>query len=394
MRRLSLVTLFSLLFISSILYIPAPGEAKEEDGLKTGVLCLPGIYFSPQDGCTPSGPSSYLTEMARKGIVLPLRPLPAVRRDPILSFVPYQYAAMKTGSAGVYPTLDDAIAGSSPAWVIGDGDLKFVSYIDMREVEGELFFQLRSGGWMRASEGISSRVSISNRFPGGLEFQHTPLNSFGWILPFSTSVETKRTPGRQENDYTGRQILQYEVVRIYSVERVGEEDWYLVNPDEWLEQRQVARVIPDATPPEGVTNGRWVEVNLAEQTLAVYDQSRLVFATLIATGIEPFWTRPGLFPIYKKLESTPMSGAFEADRSDFYYLEDVPFTMYYDEARALHGAYWRHNLGYPQSHGCVNLAIGDAHWIFQWAQEGDWVYVWDPSGKTPVDPNLYSPGGA
>ncbi len=89
-----------------------------------------------------------------------------------------------------------------------------------------------------------------------------------------------------------------------------------------------------------------------------------------------------------------MSGAFEADRSDYYYLEDVPFTLYYDGARALHGAYWRYNLGYPQSHGCVNLAIIDAHYLFDWAKDGDWVYVHDPSGVTPTDPKLYQGGGA
>ncbi len=89
-----------------------------------------------------------------------------------------------------------------------------------------------------------------------------------------------------------------------------------------------------------------------------------------------------------------MRGAFEADRSDFYYLESVPWTMYYDQARALHGAYWRTRYGFPQSHGCVNLSPGDAHWLFNWAKEGDWVHVWDPSGKTPTDPKYYSDGGA
>jgi lipoprotein-anchoring transpeptidase ErfK/SrfK len=67
--------------------------------------------------------------------------------------------------------------------------------------------------------------------------------------------------------------------------------------------------------------------------------------------------------------------------------------MYYDDARALHGAYWRAKLGFPQSHGCVNMTVGDAHWIFNWASVGDWVYVWDPSGKTPTDPSLYKSGG-
>ena len=75
--------------------------------------------------------------------------------------------------------------------------------------------------------------------------------------------------------------------------------------------------------------------------------------------------------------------------TDFYYLDNVPWTMYFDKARALHGAYWRTRFGYPQSHGCVNLSVGDAHWLYNWANEGDWVYVHDPSGLTPTDPALY-----
>ena len=89
-----------------------------------------------------------------------------------------------------------------------------------------------------------------------------------------------------------------------------------------------------------------------------------------------------------------MTGAFEADRSDYYYLDKVPWTMYFDGARALHAAYWRTMFGFPQSHGCVNLSPGDAHFLFDWANEGDWVYVWDPSGQTPTDPSKYGEGGA
>lgn len=29
-----------------------------------------------------------------------------------------------------------------------------------------------------------------------------------------------------------------------------------------------------------------------------------------------------------------------------------------------------------------------------WAEEGGWVYVHDPSGKTPTDPAVYGEGGA
>jgi lipoprotein-anchoring transpeptidase ErfK/SrfK len=147
-------------------------------------------------------------------------------------------------------------------------------------------------------------------------------------------------------------------------------------------------------PPFEEIEDRWIEIDLYEQTVAVYDGGRLVFATMISSGIEPFWTRPGLFQITEKLETTPMSGSFEIDRSDYYYLEDVPWTMYFDEARALHGAYWHTGYGYPRSHGCVNISPGDARWLYDWAEVGDWVFVHDPSGLTPTDPALYGSGGA
>ena len=153
-------------------------------------------------------------------------------------------------------------------------------------------------------------------------------------------------------------------------------------------------VYPNNTPPAGVTTRRWIEINLYEQTLAVYENNQLRYAALTSTGQAGWWTRPGLFQIYEKDESTSMRGAFEADFSDYYFLEDVPWTMYFDELRALHGAYWHKDFGQPRSHGCANLAPGDAYWLYNWAQLGDYVYVWDPSGATPTDPSLYTEGGA
>jgi hypothetical protein len=328
--------------------------------------------------------------MAKIGITFPLRPLPAERIDPTFAELPYYYATLHNEDTPVYATLEDAIAEQNPVRFIEAGQLKYISYTDYADTENGRFFYLRAGGWVR----VASRVGIPRSFAGGLVFKRSPTNSFGWILPLSPTVEAKRTPGYQNSDYTGRVINTYEIVQIYAEERVGEYDWYMIGPDEWIEQRVVGRVVLNSTPPQGVTSGRWIEVNLFEQTLTVYDQNRLVYATLIASGLDPFFTQPGLFQIYKKQDTTPMAGAFEADRSDFYYLEDVPWTMYYDQARALHGAYWRTAFGFPQSHGCVNLAPADAHWLFDWAQEGEWVYVWDPSGKTPTDPEYYGQGGA
>jgi hypothetical protein len=262
----------------------------------------------------------------------------------------------------------------------------YVTYIGVEETQRGTYFLLPSGEWM---PGDGSRVSVP--VFQGLEFFATPKNAFGWVI---FGAEVRPTPGYGANVPALRSLPKYSIVQVYETLLVEGEEWYLIGPGEWMEGRQVAVVNPAGSPPTGVSNGRWIDVNLAEQTMAVYDQNELVFATVIASGIEPYWTRPGLFQIYKMKETEDMSGSFEADRSDFYYLERVPWTMYFDKARAIHGAYWRYGLGYPQSHGCVNMSVGDSAWLFRWAKEGDWVHVYDPSGLTPDDPALYSDGGA
>ncbi|MBA3873751.1 MAG: L,D-transpeptidase, partial [Anaerolineae bacterium] len=43
-----------------------------------------------------------------------------------------------------------------------------------------------------------------------------------------------------------------------------------------------------------------------------------------------------------------------------------PWVMYFDGSISLHGTYWHDNFGYRRSHGCVNLSISDAKWLFNW----------------------------
>jgi hypothetical protein len=358
------------------------------------VLCLPGVYLQDPGDCTPAGPSAYLTQMAEKGMTFPLASLPAGKPDPALTYVDYRYGLVRTANAPVYGSVEDALAGNKKNAVRRiDSPFSYISYTEEALIDGKRFYMIEPGAWMTAND--VSRIGSIPLFQG-LTFRRTPANAFGWVRTFigPEFIQTKRTPGFQVSDYTGRALNSYEIVQVYSSEEVDGENWYLIGPDEWAHEKAIGRVIPNTTPPEGAAGDRWIEINLYEQTLAVYDQGQLVFATLIASGLDPFWTRPGLFQIAEKLETTPMRGAFEADLSDAYYLEDVPWTMYFDQARALHGAYWRSNLGFPQSHGCVNLSVGDSRWVFDWANVGDWVYVWDPSGQTPTDPAEYSAGGA
>jgi lipoprotein-anchoring transpeptidase ErfK/SrfK len=366
---------FSLLATINPIQIATAQQTPQPDETESGaVVCDPAAYLATSSDCVQLGPSQYLNEMAKLGMTFPPRPLPAYKPDPSLTQLPYKYYHLNDEYVPIYSSPGQKGSGVNqfpPGFV-------YVSYTDVWDQAG-YYFLLQNGGWI---PGKGSRVGeISNL--QGLAFHSTPHNSFGWTFE---QIPVKSAPGYNAPE-TGVWLTPFSIVQIYDIQTVDNADWNLIGLNQWVEARKVAQVVISTTPPEGVTTNRWIDVNLAEQTLAVYDNRELVFATVIASGLEPFWTKPGLFQIYQKKETETMRNN---DPSDFYYLDNVPWTMYYDGARALHGAYWRTRFGYPQSHGCVNLSVGDAHWLFNWAVEGDWVYVHDPSGLTPTDPSLYS----
>ncbi|PWB69127.1 MAG: hypothetical protein C3F07_20085 [Anaerolineales bacterium] len=376
MKKIILIILSLLLSSTAIPDVRVSAQTDEPDN--GSVVCAPDAYPVPPDDCLPLGPSTFITEMARLGLSFPQRPLPTRKPDPSLTSLPYRYFRLDDDNV---PMLSGP-AGNETGQFFPPGFV-YVSYVDRVDTGRGIFYMLQSGGWI---PGKGSRIGEYSLFQG-LEFSATPRNSFAWPLPFYTdSIPVRRAPGYNA-PLTDRILYPYvNIVQVYDTQTMDGVDWNLIGPNQWVEARILATVTPKTTPPEGVTGNRWIDVDLAEQTLAVYDNNELVFATVIASGLEPFYTRPGLFQIYEKKETETMRNS---DPTDFYYLDNVPWTMYYDKARALHGAYWRTRFGYPQSHGCVNLSVGDSHWLFNWANVGDYVFVYDTTGQTPTDPSLY-----
>jgi lipoprotein-anchoring transpeptidase ErfK/SrfK len=372
------IQIFTLLvsFLPSI-EVVAEGDTPGEEPESGAVVCPPDAYLTAPGDCLPLGPSAYITELSQLGLTFPQRALPAFQPDPTLTQLPYYYFRLDEDTV---PVLNgpggDSVGQFLPGFV-------YVSYNDRVDTGHGIYYMLQNGGWI---PGKGSRIGEYSRFQG-LQFRSTPPNSFAWPLPFyMDSIPVYRAPSYRA-PLADKVLYPYvDLVQVYATQSAEGVDWNMIGPDQWVEARIFATVNPNPTPPDGVTTGRWIDIDLAEQTLAVYDNSQLVFATVIATGLEPFWTKPGLFQIYQKKETETMRNN---DPTDYYYLDNVPWTMYFDQARALHGAYWRTRFGYPQSHGCVNLSVGDAHWLFNWAHEGDYVYVHDPSGLTPTDPALY-----
>ena len=346
------------------------------------VVCPPGVYPIAPSDCLPLGPSEYLNRSAAQGLPYPILPLPAWSPDKSLDDLPYNYFKVTDAGAPLYSSLEDAVANHPSRKLLPSNHL-YVSYRGGPVQSGkDSYYYLTSGYWVLAEGGRLGQYDPPFQ---GMQFSSQPHNAFGWVLG---EAHSRSAPGVNSPE-TKRIWYRFNVVQIYAAQDKDGLTWDMIGPDEWLDSRNVSRVDPHTTPPQGVTTTRWIEVNLFEQTVSVYDNDRLVFATIVSTGVERFWTRPGLFQIQKKLPSETMSNSVPGD---FYYLEDVPWTMYFDEARALHGAYWHNGFGYARSHGCVNMSDGDAHWLYNWANVGDPVYVYDPSGKTPTDPALFGSG--
>jgi len=382
-KFLLVLTLLFTLFAAA----PAQAQSGAPQGSPDLPLCLPDAEMNSAD-CLMAGPAALKKELAGLGMSLPQRPLPAAAPDASLVKVDVSIAKInndKTDPAAMYASFEDAKAGQNPINFIPPGSNRYISFVNLAYYNDKAYVQLESGEWLRAAPTTWSRFQ-------GLLFSRNPVNSFGWIVDL-TRARVAPSFTAQE---IGPDLPRYTLVQIYEVRNAENFCWYMIAPNRWVDRRAIRQVRVNYERPEGVPAevNRWIDINLYDQTLTVIEDGKLVFAALVTTGGEPFYTQPGTFQIYKKKPLETMSGAFEADRSDYYYFEDVPWTMYFDKARAIHGAYWRTSFGYPGSHGCVNLSIGDARWVYDWAQEGDYVYVWDPSGQTPTDPKFYTQGGA
>ena len=220
----------------------------------------------------------------------------------------------------------------------------------------EGWVQIETGEWMSRDVVEYNEASYFNgvRILDGLE------NQFAWVLG---TLYTSAYPGGPQEIQTGKLLFRYDLINIFA-EAYDEEGWrwYLVGPDQWIEQRMVAKVFKIDIP-EGVA-GRWVAVDLYEQTLVAYDGNVPVYATLIASGVPGWDTNEGVHEVWARLEVDRMSGATGAPNG--WDLQSVPWVMYFDDSISLHGTYWHDNFGYRQSRGCVNLSISDARFVYQW----------------------------
>ncbi len=305
--------------------------------------------------------------------------------DPLFDKL-YAHVNTAGGKVPVFRTAEDAINNAPPVRELNG--YEWVTVLSTVEIAGVRVSQINAEEWILADKLTFTRPS---RFQGRF-FDQTPDRPFAWVLSaFQPTLEPDGATNTAAPVY-GR----YDVVQIYEKAVVGATIWYRIGEQQWTRQQRLGIVTPRQPPPQLKNmrerlHGKWIFVNIYEQTLAAYEGERLIFASLVSSGLPKWETIKGVFQIQYKNRLQPMyNGAGDPELGE-YYLEEVPFNMFFSGDYALHGAYWHDGFGFKKSRGCVNLSIRDARWLFEWTEPpaspwgyakagpdspGTWVWVW------------------
>ena len=285
-----------------------------------------------------------------------------------------QYFFLGRDGASAYASLESAGEGTADRELEGGWA---VAVVEQRSWAGQRWARTSKGLWIAVRDLSPARVSGFH----GEAIDGASLD-LAWIVPDRASVYPLPSAKAKATGARAR----FEVV--HALEETG--GYVRVGEGEWMLGRDLAR--PHLAPPPAdlvSEHERWIDVELATQTLVAYEGARPVFATLVSTGRGPQGsgsaTPVGVHRIWVKLFASDMDNVERDDLDAHYSLEDVPYVQFFDHAVGLHGTYWHQDFGRVKSHGCVNLAPLDARRLFEFTGPR-LPSAWAAAYPTPVDP--------
>lgn len=113
-----------------------------------------------------------------------------------------------------------------------------------------------------------------------------------------------------------------------------------------------------------------VDVTPSRQTLSCLENGREVYFCRISSGKPPSTTALSAldsqgYNIWRKLHSMQMAGG---TNEAGWMIPGIGWvSLFIGDGVAIHSTFWHNNFGEPSSHGCINVAPGDAKWVFRWA---------------------------
>jgi lipoprotein-anchoring transpeptidase ErfK/SrfK len=351
----------------SIFAEPGPLSAAQRRGSVVEGALLPLYGEKRAAGCSGRwwlvGPMAWICTDAGD---LSAEPPPAPVRAERIFELPFRYYFAGVEGAYGYPDLERAVDD------VADQELDpgfGVAVIEEVEAKGERWGKTSHGHWIALRELVAAKPSP---FAGEAIAPSDAALQIGWVLSDrASSFGAPKGAGKPLATRARLDKVQW------NEERKGADGvWVRVSPEgapaEWMRAKDLTRPTVVAPPAEVASadevGERWIDVDLATQTLVAYEGSHPVFATLVSTGIGRQGTDAatpiGVHRVWVKLTSTNMSNLQNEDVERHYSIEDVPYVQFFAGAVAIHGAFWHQGFGRVHSHGCVNVSVADASWLF------------------------------
>ncbi len=218
-----------------------------------------------------------------------------------------------------------------------------------------------------------------------------PITDFGeW--GFWGEVSVPYTEAREEPHSQARVVYRFYNRTTYHVVGIAFDDqgtaWYKIYDElpptgyQWVLATDIRRLSRrELSPIRPFAGAKRIEIDLSRQTVTCYEKDRVVFTTRCASGIgarvledgtvEDLSTPKGehaaiLKQVSRHMSNRPLKPG-DPVPADLFDLPGVPWNVFFDRSgTAIHGTYWHNDFGVPRSHGCVNVSIDAARWIYRW----------------------------
>jgi hypothetical protein len=181
---------------------------------------------------------------------------------------------------------------------------------------------------------------------------------------------------------TGKRLKQYSVSTVRRLRKVGNVEVVELSAGGLVKRQSVALATRPPPPPKGVgPKEQWVDVDAVERLVYAMRGKRPVRVMLTSLGKN---TPKGVYRVQQKLVFKSMRQRYG---NNPFYLELVPYVVFWSGDFGFHGAYWHNGFGTKLSHGCPNLSAADARFVF------DWLGPKLPAGFFSIRPTLKDLGG-
>ncbi len=242
---------------------------------------------------------------------------------------------------------------------------------DENPPHNRVWYQIDGGGYVH-SAGLQPMSPRQNVPESSLPARGLPAEV---TVPFTDAVWSARPMGAVAYRlYYGAVFWVDRVVQDlnghswYRITDEGEQPVYYfasANHLHLLTADEVAPISPDVP-----VDAKRIDVRLSEQVVVAYEAERPVMMTRAATGAK-FSQKDLSTPIgrYFTNYKFPSKHMVHPDllEENAYDLPGVPWVCFLTtNGVAFHGTYWHNDYGKPRSHGCINLNLDAARWLFRW----------------------------